>query len=222
MGLKSDGTIVTWRQNEYGQCNVPSPNAGFVRIATPILLESWTASSLPEGLQIRWEVSLGTTGALYRVWRDPAAGPHDMAPTPEAVLVSTAWISASADGIIETLDREAPRGAAVRYFLEMSANGAGFIGPVAARWDPPALTWSAGPTPFRGTVQLALTGEGPARGEIFDSAGRLVRTVLRAAGSTPMSWDGRDDAGRKAPAGVYLVKVSTPAGETKGRVVLTK
>ena len=33
LGLKSDGTIVAWGQNNYGQCNVPSPNADFVAVA---------------------------------------------------------------------------------------------------------------------------------------------------------------------------------------------
>lgn len=27
LGLKSDGTIVAWGRNDYGECNVPTPNA---------------------------------------------------------------------------------------------------------------------------------------------------------------------------------------------------
>ncbi len=30
---KSDGTIVAWGWNDYGQCNVPAPNADFVAVA---------------------------------------------------------------------------------------------------------------------------------------------------------------------------------------------
>jgi alpha-tubulin suppressor-like RCC1 family protein len=33
LGLKADGSIVAWGYNEYGQCNVPPPNSGFVAIA---------------------------------------------------------------------------------------------------------------------------------------------------------------------------------------------
>jgi hypothetical protein len=33
MGLKSDGTIVCWGNNGYGQCTVPSPNEDFMTIA---------------------------------------------------------------------------------------------------------------------------------------------------------------------------------------------
>jgi alpha-tubulin suppressor-like RCC1 family protein len=31
--VKSDGSIVAWGDNEYGQCNVPAPNNGFVAVA---------------------------------------------------------------------------------------------------------------------------------------------------------------------------------------------
>ena len=33
LGLKQDGSIVAWGRNNYGQCNVPSPNTGFIAIS---------------------------------------------------------------------------------------------------------------------------------------------------------------------------------------------
>jgi hypothetical protein len=33
LGLKSDWTIVAWGQNDFGQCDVPAPNADFVAVA---------------------------------------------------------------------------------------------------------------------------------------------------------------------------------------------
>jgi len=33
LGLKDDGSVVAWGDNDYGQCNVPPPNEGFVAVA---------------------------------------------------------------------------------------------------------------------------------------------------------------------------------------------
>ncbi len=66
---------------------------------------------------------------------------------------------------------------------------------------------------------------------IRDQAGRAVRTLDlggRAAGTTKITWDGRNDAGVVQPAGAYHVTVSAKTDadvpvsvsqETKGRVV---
>lgn len=191
--------------------------------ATPVLLESWETSSLAEGLRIRWEVPLGITGALFRTWRDPEAGPGDLAPTQSAALVSPEWIAASAEGVIEIVDREPPRREVIRYFLEMSTNGTrgDFIGPVEARWDPPASVWSAGPNPFRGAVRLSPPISGTARVEIFDPAGRRLRILERADGMVPLEWDGCDNSGRVVASGVYLARVIA-GGELSGTLRLVR
>jgi hypothetical protein len=33
LGLKQDGSIVAWGWNDDSQCNIPSPNSGFIAIA---------------------------------------------------------------------------------------------------------------------------------------------------------------------------------------------
>jgi alpha-tubulin suppressor-like RCC1 family protein len=33
IGLKADGSMMAWGDNTSGQCNVPSPNTGFVAVA---------------------------------------------------------------------------------------------------------------------------------------------------------------------------------------------
>jgi hypothetical protein len=32
LGLKSDGSVIAWGRNDYGQCDVPAPNTGFVAV----------------------------------------------------------------------------------------------------------------------------------------------------------------------------------------------
>jgi uncharacterized repeat protein (TIGR01451 family) len=60
---------------------------------------------------------------------------------------------------------------------------------------------------------------------LYDVAGRLVSGLFEGRSlqeRITFFWNGRDDSGREMPAGVYLLRVSTPAGETSGRVVLTR
>jgi murein DD-endopeptidase MepM/ murein hydrolase activator NlpD len=67
--------------------------------------------------------------------------------------------------------------------------------------------------PSRGpvTLRLALPRAGVARLEFYDITGRRVRRLMNhdcAAGELRLSWDGRDDAGRTLPAGVFLARLS--------------
>ena len=67
-----------------------------------------------------------------------------------------------------------------------------------------------------------------ARITIHDAAGRRVRalTAALAAGRAIVRWDGRDDAGRPAPSGAYLVRARAGDGggarEVVGRALLVK
>lgn len=60
------------------------------------------------------------------------------------------------------------------------------------------------------TIRLRAEVAGALRVSILDAAGRLLRTwrIETAAGERVLAWDGRDEAGRAAPAGVYLVRAS--------------
>ena len=58
--------------------------------------------------------------------------------------------------------------------------------------------------------------------ELFDIAGRRVRTLARgvlAPGPHTTVWDGRDGAGHAVGAGVYFVRLVTPAGAFDSRIV---
>ena len=75
------------------------------------------------------------------------------------------------------------------------------------------------PNPFQGAMRASFTLPGPALVDlrVFGVDGREVRALLheaRGAGAWTIPWDGRDAAGRRAPAGVYFLRLA--AG---GRVV---
>lgn len=84
------------------------------------------------------------------------------------------------------------------------------------------------PNPFSaggpGGVSIALSGGAAGRSDvtIFDAAGRLVRRLAEVTGpESRLTWDGRDDRGGAAPAGVYFVTVRG-AGHGTARVVLSR
>jgi hypothetical protein len=95
---------------------------------------------------------------------------------------------------------------------------------------PPRLTELRGnfPNPFNPstTIRFALAAAGPATLDIYDISGRRVRRLLSGAalpvGEHRVIWDGRDDAGRVAAAGVYLVSLKTREKAFSGKIALVK
>jgi hypothetical protein len=81
------------------------------------------------------------------------------------------------------------------------------------------------PNPAAGSVRLAYTLPGPAavRIDVYDVAGRLVRSLLRAerpAGAHALTFDGCDGQGRPLDAGLYFARFtargpSVRAGATR-------
>jgi flagellar hook capping protein FlgD len=90
---------------------------------------------------------------------------------------------------------------------------AGVEGPAAALdFGRPVLSPNPALGPVR--VQFALPQAGRARVSVTDVLGRRVRGLLDsefAAGTHSITWDGRTEAGRRAPAGVYFVRVESAA-----------
>jgi hypothetical protein len=72
------------------------------------------------------------------------------------------------------------------------------------------------PNPARGQVRLAFEAfdDEPVRVQIVDAAGRMVREARLSGGrgSRVWTWDGRDGAGRVAPAGAYRARVIGAGG----------
>jgi hypothetical protein len=67
------------------------------------------------------------------------------------------------------------------------------------------------PNPFAGQTTVAFDLARPARVsvEVYSPAGARVRRIAGAAfeaGRHRVAWDGRDDAGRSVPAGVYFIR----------------
>jgi flagellar hook assembly protein FlgD len=79
----------------------------------------------------------------------------------------------------------------------------------------PAKTELAGvyPNPVRSeaSVVFSLSHEGAVDLSVYDVRGARVRTLRNGAfpaGRYTVSWDGRDDAGRRLGGGMYFVRLS--------------
>jgi len=87
---------------------------------------------------------------------------------------------------------------------------------------------SVAPNPVTGATAIAFTlaGDGPVRLEIFDLAGRRVRTLRDAtlsAGRYSERWDGADDAGRALPRGLYVARLTAAGAErTRAKIALVR
>ncbi len=87
-------------------------------------------------------------------------------------------------------------------------------GGVAARGEQMTTSrLTAWPNPFRTAISLQLTANGSSTVRIVDIAGREVRVLRPPQSPTTspysLSWDGRDDAGKTVPPGVYFAAVGS-------------
>jgi hypothetical protein len=89
----------------------------------------------------------------------------------------------------------------------------------------PAVTMLAPafPNPFRGetNVEFSLAKPGPVTITVFAVDGRRVRTIADGrweAGVYRLKWDGHDDEGHAASAGVYFLQMATPSGRFTKRI----
>jgi hypothetical protein len=77
-------------------------------------------------------------------------------------------------------------------------------------WPGLALSLAPNPVQGRATVHLNLPAGGFTRLDVYDAAGRMVRLLLSAesaSGSSIVAWDGFLDDGRRAPPGVYFMRL---------------
>lgn len=125
--------------------------------------------------------------------------------------------SVGADGVLKVVD-----GTIVLLPLQCSAASA--VRPEADL----GLKVNIVPNPFNpaANISFALPAADAVTVEVYDLAGRLVRTLARgralAAGAQAMHWDGRDDAGHTAASGVYLARVSGSVGIQEAKMTLVR
>ncbi len=126
------------------------------------------------------------------------------------------------DQVIVTVANVSGASASYNYTVDVLATPAADA-PAAA----PALA-RAYPNPFNPstTLRFTLDREQAIRLVVTDTAGRSLRHLVdgrQGPGERSVTWDGRDDAGRPLPSGVYLAHLAGEAGLNESRkLVLLK
>ena len=112
----------------------------------------------------------------------------------------------------------------VWWSLGAGQSPTGVTGPGIA---PGAHLGTNAPNPFNAktTLRYSLPRPGPVALRIYDLRGRIVRTLLsewQGAGDHAVSWDGRDDASREIPSGVYLQRLTFGGKSTSKKIAILK
>lgn len=95
----------------------------------------------------------------------------------------------------------------------------------AGRESPRILALSPNPFQHFTTIHFDLPQAGDVRMQVYDIAGRRVRTLASAsmpAGNRSVTWDGVDGAGRRVSAGVYFLRLETHGGRQDRRMLVLK
>ena len=125
-------------------------------------------------------------------------------------------LPAGQSDVAVTIEGSLLTGGTFRASLTMTVKATG--GALAARLSPNPMNPSA-------KASFTTRGPGAVKVQLYDLAGRLVRTYLderRAAGTHEVTMDGRTAAGRRLASGVYFVKFwsERDGSETKRLTIL--
>lgn len=183
-----------------------------------VLLERFEARRESGGVRLTWETALENAHAWFDLYRaEPDGG--------DFVRLNATPLDEPGQG--EYFDATAPSDVPCRYRLE-AVDRAG-VRQVAGETEAPVGTPAPPlaqnlPNPFAAETVFRLVFEqaGAARFEIFDVSGRRVRLLFDGTaqpGSTELTWDGRDDAGRTVTAGLYFARLADGRGTRSVRLV---
>jgi hypothetical protein len=173
------------------------------------------------GAELDWDPSSSEDVVQYRIYR--AAG-SDPVPGPATWVHSTAdhaWIDLEGTAVshyrVSAVDENGNEGEAVVPGAVTAIDDA-----APSRY----LLRQNSPNPFNPSTRILFDvpeGGGHVRIDIFDVAGRQVRTLLdedRGAGTWTTQWDGATDTGSRASSGVYFYRMRARGFEQTLRMTL--
>jgi len=210
----ADSGSAAWTSNAlvgYSVDNIapPAPASVSGSMASGVATFFWPAVDVPDL-------------SHYAIYRDLEAVP----PTDAAHRIATTTLTGYTDSpgafahyLVSAVDVHGNEGLATPF---IPVNPVGVDG----RPVPRALTvGNPAPSPMAGSMSMSigLPHDMSVTVEVVDTQGRLVRRLndgAAAAGWLTVSWDARDAQGRQAAAGIYFIRVRTPAGERIKRLAV--
>jgi hypothetical protein len=209
--------MVEARTQQYGtQWWFSAPDSGYsVDDLAPAAPTPFTGAYGSGVTALNWGASAAADLAGYRLYRGATPG---FAPGPASLVASTT----------ETSFADAPGGPCFYRLCAVDIHGNvspyAFLQPTGTTDAPGALPRelalsAPAPNPLRArtTLRLALPRAAHVALAVLDAQGRRVRTLLagaQPAGDQAITWDGRDDAGRRVADGIYVVRLAC-----EGRVI---
>jgi chitodextrinase len=192
--------------------------------APPAAPAGLTASLQDNSVHLTWTPNGEPDLAGYHVYRATSAG-GAFTRIDASLLTSADFTDASAPdsaslwyavSAVDASTNESAHSAAFRLWLH--ASGITAVHLQAVYPNPSSLADAV-------TLPLDVPASGPVNGriDIVNSAGERIRTIVLsgvAPGTTPITWDGRNDAGRTTAPGVYRALLS--AGGTQQVVRLVR
>jgi hypothetical protein len=213
--------------------------------SAPISLGGATDATGDFHLDVRARTAAGRKKVQLQTQEGPVATPWASIPTVSSAASLTGAPNAGGSYLDETAGfANQPAGSNIKWRLRVHAHSPYFpytpwltpSGNASTLTDlfVPGSAVAVGRTPG-GTIGLAPIEPNPSRGEmtfsfrltepgavqldIYDVAGRLVRTVdhrVHPAGASAVTWDGANAQGRKATAGIYFARLRA------GQVTMTR
>jgi alpha-tubulin suppressor-like RCC1 family protein len=213
--LAEDGTVFSFGQNEFGETGLGT-DAGNTLIATPIdtsNLGGRTITQVAAGSAL--SLLLADDGTVFSFGTN-ANGRTGLNTDTGLTLVATPIDATNLAGMVVT---QISAGGA--FSLLLAEPGEILSTPAL---EPATLLGSIRPNPTPGSARIAFTlaESGPVRLRVYDLSGKLVRTLedaIRPAGAHETTWDGADDTGQPAGAGLFFVKLETAEAVSTRKLV---
>lgn len=212
--LRADAAHLVFKVDEAQDIIAFDRSSGSERLTIVANFSNTARTGYRVGLALsgEWQEILNSQSSLYG-----GSGPLN-----PGVLTAAA---VAADGRAHSLTLNVPAMSVLVLRHLDSQTGVGEVTPPAPADRLIERVW---PNPLEGgaaRIAFRLAVESDVRVTILDTRGRLVATLpveRLSAGPHERSWDGTDGAGRRLPAGVYLVRMEAGAESAARKIILSR